>query len=134
ARALAEEPGAVRDPEAVLLVDDDERQPPEPDGRLDEGMRADDHVDRPALEAREDRLARLAADPPGQERDADAGPSQPGGEARHVLLGEDLGRRHERALKAVARGEEQREPGDDRLPAADVSLEESRHRAAGAHV
>ena len=51
-----------------------------------------------------------------------------------MLLGEDLGRRHERRLKAAFGGEDRREDGDDRLPAPDVALEEPAHRAARAEV
>jgi hypothetical protein len=51
-----------------------------------------------------------------------------------VLLGQDLGGSHERSLRAVARGEKQRERRHHGLAAADIALEQTRHGAAGAQV
>jgi hypothetical protein len=51
-----------------------------------------------------------------------------------VLLGEDLGRRHERRLPAAFRGEDRREDRDDRLAAPDVALQEPAHRPPRAEV
>ena len=45
-----------------------------------------------------------------------------------MLLGEDLGRRHERDLEAVLHRDERRNQGDDRLAGADVSLQQAVHR------
>ena len=51
-----------------------------------------------------------------------------------MLLGQDLGRRHQRALRPVPRREEEGERRDDGLPAPDVPLEEARHRPPRAEV
>ena len=45
-----------------------------------------------------------------------------------VLLGEDLGRRHQRALPAGLDGPQQRRERDDGLPRADVALQQPLHR------
>ena len=51
-----------------------------------------------------------------------------------VLLGEDLGRRHERHLQAVLHRHERREQRDDRLAGADVALQQPVHRRGPLHV
>ena len=51
-----------------------------------------------------------------------------------VLLGQDLGRRHERGLVARADGQHHGREGDRRLAAPDVALEEAVHRLRPRHV
>ncbi len=124
----------LRDAEAVLLVDHDEAEAPELDGVLEERVRPDEHVDAAAGERVEDLRAGLALHAAGQELGAETRLAEDPEDRRKVLLGEDLGRRHERRLKAALGGEDRREDGDDRLPAPDVALEEPAHRAARAEV
>ena len=60
-----------------------------------------------------------------------------GQEATHrevVLLGEDFGRRHERALVAALHGGEQRGERDDGLPRTDLPLQEAVHRRVGREI
>ena len=45
-----------------------------------------------------------------------------------MLLGEDLGRRHERDLQPVLHRDQRREQRDDRLSRADVALQQAVHR------
>ena len=45
-----------------------------------------------------------------------------------MLLGEDLGRRHERDLQAVLHRDQRRQQRDDRLAGADVALQQPVHR------
>ena len=87
-------------------------------------------------EARASRRARrgAAAGAACQESQANSGSFQPGSETRRVLLGQDLRGRHESALHAVLRGQEKSEAGHDRLPAADVALEQAGHRPSGGEV
>jgi hypothetical protein len=66
--------------------------------------------------------------------DGGAGPGEQGQDVPRVLVGEDLGRRHERALIAVFDRDEQGQERDDRLPRADVPLQEARHRMRRAQV
>ena len=51
-----------------------------------------------------------------------------------MLLGEQLGGRHDRRLIAVLHREQRREQRDDRLAAADVALQQALHAALAAHV
>ena len=83
ALSLAEEPGAVRHAEPMLLVDDHEGEPAEPDRRLDERVRADEdvHLAR-AREPARSACRGLAPHAARQERQAHAGGAEPGGEAR----------------------------------------------------
>ena len=134
ASAFAAERRPLRDAEAVLLVDDDEAEPQELDGILEERVRPDEHVDAPAGERVEDLRARLALHAPRQELGAEARLAEDPEDRREVLLGEDLGRRHERRLPPALGGEDGREDGDDRLAAPDVALQEAPHGPARAEV
>ena len=51
-----------------------------------------------------------------------------------VLLGEHLGRRHQRALVPALHGGQQRGDGDDGLARADVALQQPVHRVGGGEV
>ena len=55
-------------------------------------------------------------------------------QAEKVLLGENLGRRHERHLQAVLHRDERREQRHDRLARADVALQQPVHRRRPLHV
>ena len=118
----------------MLLVDDDEAEPAELDGILEERVRADEEVDAAAGERVEDLRPGLALHAARQELGAEARLAEDAEDRREVLLGEDLGRGHERRLPAALGREDGREDGDDRLAASDVALEEPPHRAPGAEV
>ena len=45
-----------------------------------------------------------------------------------MLLGQDLGRRHERHLQAVLHGDDRRQQRDDRLAGAHIALQQAVHR------
>ena len=64
----------------------------------------------------------------GQQRDAEARRLQQPRDVDEVLLGQDLGRRHERHLQAVLHRDERRQQRDDRLARADVALQQPVHR------
>jgi hypothetical protein len=51
-----------------------------------------------------------------------------------VLLGEDLGWRHERDLQAVLHCDQRRQQRNDRFPRADVTLEKTIHRTRPLHI
>ena len=135
------------DAEAVLLVDHDRAERGEVDALLDEGVGADGDVDLAGGQPGEDPPAvgrthlvgqQLDPDRPGAEqRRARVGHldvGQQGPDAEGVLLGEDLGRRHEGALVPALHRGEQRPHGDDRLAAADVALQQPVHRVRGRQV
>jgi hypothetical protein len=120
--ACAGERAPLLDSETVLLVDDRDREVRQLYTLLDQGVRAHDDVrrDRPLPLALRHRVrdeaarhAELAAEPLDREE---------------VLLGERLGRRHQRALTAVLDRSQQRVERDDGLPRADVALQQALHR------
>ena len=133
--------GALLHAEAVLLVDHDDAEAVEGDALLDQRVGADGEVDRAVGEPAEDALALGAGDAVGEQlhaqrpigeqavalrRDLEVGQQRldPGG----VLLGEDLGRCHQRALVPTFHRRQQRRDGDDRLAGADVALQQAVHR------
>ena len=67
---LVAQGGALFDAEAVLLVDDDDAEAMEVDRRLDQGVGADDDVDRAGGEIGEQLLAGVAGDLVGEQLDA----------------------------------------------------------------
>ena len=126
-RVAARESGlALLDAEAVLLVDDGDGELAEIDACLDERVRADDDG------RRRPRCSRPPLLPRGQElvsrpaRDAELRAERL--EREEVLLGERLRGRHERPAEAGLDRAQQRVERDDRLPRADVALQEPLHR------
>ena len=112
----------------MLLVDDGQAEALELDRLLDEGVRP--HADgggarcggppaRPGARARAGRrTATRPMSPSGSTRAR---------ERPEVLLGEDLGRRHEHRLASGLHGRQERHHGHDRLAGADVALQEPVH-------
>ena len=86
--------------EAVLLVDDGERQIVERDVFLKERMGADQQVDVAQRETIENAFALAAALAPGEDGDAHAGGLRQRRDGLQMLAGEDFGRRHEGGLAA----------------------------------
>jgi len=128
-RRLRVQRRALAHAEAVLLVDDDDRQPVEAHVLLDERVRADDERQLAAGELADDvgtaDLGRRA----GQQRGAHRLAGQQPLERREVLLGEHLGRRHEGGLHVVLDGAQDRVQRDDGLARADLPHEQALHRA-----
>ena len=120
--------GPLLDAEAVLLVDDGDREVRELDLALDQRVRADRNADV----ARGDQLVRRASlaggDARREQRDPDAELGAEPLDREEVLLGKGLGRRHQRALPPALDRPEERVERDRRLARADVALEETLHR------
>ena len=113
--------------EAVLLVDDGEREIAERHLVLEQRVGADQEIDLAEREPVERLGALAAALAPGQDRDAEAGLLGQRRDGGEVLAGEDFGRRHQRGLAAGldhGRGREQRHHG---LAGADVALQQPHH-------
>ena len=139
-RGFVAEGRPLLDAEPVLLVDHDRTEAGEVDLLLDQGMRADGDVDRAVGEPSQNVLACAAGHPVGEQFDpqgpvaeqvAGVGHLQVAEECPHsggVLLGEHLGRGHQRSLVTTLHRGEQHRHGDDRLPRAHVTLEEPMHR------
>ncbi len=118
----------------MLLVDDDERELPELHALLEQRVRADDDGGAAVGDGRERRgssARRLRAD---QRGDLDAERLEPAVEAREMLLGEQLRRRHHGRLAARRRGDERGHRSHHRLAGADVALQQPVHRCAPTQV
>ncbi len=127
-QALVGQRAALQHAEAVLLVDHDQRQRLEGDVVLDQGVRSDDELHLPGGDLGQQPAPPGLAEPAGEQRDAEAGPEEPALERAHVLLGEDLGRRHQRHLEAVLHRHERGQRGDDGLAGSDIALQQPLHR------
>ena len=117
-RGLGVQRRALAHAEAVLLVDDGDREVGEHDGVLDERVRPDDERQL----ARRELAQRVGAPPggggAGEQRRGDERPGHERLQRREVLLGERLRRRHERRLAAVLDGAQHRVQRDDGLARA----------------
>ena len=131
---LAQQGGALRHAEAVLLVGDHQSEPFEHRRLAEQGVRPDDQVDRSGLQ----RLAALRLLLRRHRAD-----QQPAGDAQRpehrrkalvMLPRKELRRRHERHLRTVfgrAAGRRRRDHG---LAAADVALHQPAHRHAAPEI
>jgi hypothetical protein len=100
-RRLAVERAPLVDAEAVLLVDHDDAQAVELDRRLDQRVRADQQPQLAAGELPSRSVRRAAGRRAGQQRGLDELARHQLLQSREVLLGERLGRRHQRRLGAA---------------------------------
>ena len=115
--------------EAVLLIDDDEAEPLEVHIFLNQGVGANGNHRLPAFEGGASHAALLRLHTAGQQHGANAEGGQHLADAAGVLLGQDFGRGHDRALEAVERGQEKRGGRDRRFAGADIALQEAAHGA-----
>ena len=117
------------DAEAMLFVDDGDREVGEDDVALDQCVRPHDDLRLPAL----DRIANLLrAHRPGQQDAPDAESAAERLEREKVLLSEGFCGCHQRSLPAVLDRAQECVERDDRLARADVALQQPLHRD-GAH-
>ena len=125
---------ALSDAEAMLLVDDRQAEPGKAHLLLDQRMRADDEPGLARRDLLEHLVALLALAAAGEPGDGDAERREPADELLQVLLGEDLGRRHQGALPAGVDGACRCERRDHCLAGTDVALEQAMHRHGAAEV
>ena len=117
------------DPEALLLVDDDQAEVAEADVLGEQPVGADDEVDRARGQAGQRRRLLPRRDGPGEEPDGDGECGEALIEGPDVLVRQH-GRRHEDGhLLAVLDRLEGRPQGDLGLAVADVADDEPVHRA-----
>jgi hypothetical protein len=131
----------------VLLVDHHDAEAAEGHRLLDQCVGADHEVDLAGRQRGEHPLALLARDPVGEQLDGE-GPvaeqrgalvghgelGHEGPDGREVLLGQHLGRRHERALVAALHRGQERGHRHHRLAGADVALQQAVHRDGSGEV
>ena len=120
--------------EAVLFVDDRQRQILERDRFLEQRVGSDDHRGFPVGESLQDLFAGLPLFPAGEQCQRYPGGRRQRPDGGEMLTGEDLGRRHQRGLGAAFDGVEHGQHGDDRLAAADIALKQPQHALVGRHV
>ena len=132
--ALALQGKALVHAEAVLLVDDGERQVLELNVGLEQRMRADQDVDLAALQPLQERFARLALLAARQQRDGEAGVVGKGGDGLRVLARQHLGRRHQGRLRAGLHGDGHGHQRHHRLARPHVALQEPQHAVRRGHV
>jgi hypothetical protein len=132
--------GALLDAEPVLLVDHDEAEVRERRVAVQQRVGSHDDVDVAGMQSSRDPATLRRGRAVREQRDADrplreqrplARERQPlqqvAGDHRE-LLGEHLGRRHERALVAALHRDEERGHRDDGLPRAHLALQQAVHR------
>ena len=119
---------ALAHAEAVLLVDDDDREAVEVHVGLDERVRADDERQLAGRELAEDVARAAARRRAGQQRGAHRLAGHERLQRREVLLGERLGRRHEDGLHVVLDRAQDRVQRDDGLARADLAHQQALHR------
>ena len=125
--ALARQRQPLVHAEAVLLVDDGEREIAERDLLLEQRVGADQEIDLAEREPVERLAALAAALAAGEDGDPDAGLLGQRRDGGEMLAGEDFGRRHQRRLPPGldhGRGGQQRHHG---LAGADVALQQPHH-------
>ena len=140
--SLVPQGGPLLDAEPVLLVDDHHPEGPERDPVGEEGVGADQQVDRavgqPGVQRGPVGRAglRWSGGPPATDARPGAwtasvtvSPSTSSPHPGGVLFGQDLGRRHQGGLVATLDGREHGGHGHHRLARAHVPLEEPVHRA-----
>ena len=120
--------------EAVLLINNDQRQTVELHLFLKNGVSADDHL---YLATGDGLLLRLAGFPflfAGQPAYFDAQRREPLAEVIGVLFRQQFGRRHQRYLFAVSDRPQRCEGGNQRFTGADVALYQTHHRHIKRHI
>ena len=117
-RPAGDERRTLLDAEAVLLVDDGDREVAQLEALLDKCVGADDDV------GSERRLPLALAGRAREERAADAELEAEVGDREEVLLGERLGRCHERSLASGLDRTQERVQGDRPPPSGDDKAED----------
>ena len=88
----------------------------------------------PSARAASTRGALAGVGPPGEQQRLDPERAEEALQAAGVLLGEQLGGRHEGGLMPALHREQHGEDGDDRLPRPDIPLKHAVHAAVRGHV
>ncbi len=112
----------------MLFVDHDQAKIAIGDGLLEDGMGADDDRYRAILQAHQDRFARAALVPAGQQRDLDPGGRQHPPQCLEMLAREDFRRRQQGGLRPRLHRDQHRLQRNHRLAGTDVALQQPQHR------
>ena len=126
-RFARRQPGPLRHAELVLLIDDGEAEILERNTLVKQRMRPDDDIRASSSPETERKKAFfLSRRPSGAKLDSER--LEPAAEDGVMLLGQDLGGRHERGLEAGFHREQHRRDRDDGLAGTDIALQQAVHR------
>ena len=132
--ALLAQGQALLHAEAVLFVDDRQREVVEHHALLHQRVGADHHLRAPGRDLLQRLRPRLAGDLACEPGHLDAQRFQPGAQVGEVLLRQQFGRRHQRGLAAVGDRHQRGHRRDHGLAGADVALHQAQHRPRLAQV
>ncbi len=118
----------------MLLVDDDQAQIREFDFLLDEGVGPDDQLGIALGNVAAGLTFAIFFHRSGEQNNAIAGVFENAASGKIMLLGENLGRCHQRDLIAIFDGDDGGFEGDDRLAGSDITLQQASHRRRLFHV
>ncbi len=121
---------ALMHPESVLFIDDDQRQTLEHHLLLKDGVGAHHHLDAAIGDGGQRLLPRLAFLFARQPADSDAERFQPLGKVDGVLFRQQLGRRHQAHLTAIADSLQGSECRDQGLAGTHIPLHQPHHGVA----
>ena len=127
-RALLAQRQALVHAEAMLLVHDDEAEIGKCDILLKQRVRADRNRYLTRTDGLDNVQPRAAVEPSRQTGYRDAQRLKPAGEIAQMLLGQKLGRRHDRDLEPGLDRDQRRRGRDHGFAAADVTLHQPLHR------
>ena len=113
--------------EPMLFVDHHQAEILERDRLLEQRVRADQNVDAALFQRLDDLRALAAPLAPGEQRDAQAGRGAEAADGGQMLPRQQLGRRHQRRLRAGFDRTRHGEQRHHRLAAADIALEQAQH-------
>ena len=118
----------------MLLVDDDQAQLMKARVFLNERMRPHNQTRRPALDVCMKRVLLQARGAAGEHIHPETRLREEPCDRRVVLGRKNFRWRHEGHLQAVLHRDERRQESDDRLPGANIALQQSVHRLRLLHV
>ena len=124
----------VLDPEALLLVDDEETEVFEPDVAGQQAVGSDHAIDLAVAQTLLNHLGLARREESRQHLDTDRVAGEPVGEGVAVLCGEQRGRREDSDLLAALDGFERGADRDLGLAESDVAADEAVHRVGPLHV
>ena len=125
---LAEETTALTNTESLLLIDDEKAEVRDGYAFAEKGVGANAHASDAARQDASYFALAPSPDRLGQAENGKLRTRQARGNARGVLLGQELRRRQEHRAVSSSRGRERGVDGDGRLATAYVAMQEPRHR------
>src|SRR3954463_12714093 len=124
----------LKDAEAVLLVNDDEAQLCEFNFLLDQGVGSDHQLRAALSDVAADLALAVVLKRAGEKHNSVSRRFKDAARRKIMLLGENLGRRHQRNLVSVLDGDNRGLECDERFARAYVALKQAAHRERLLHI